>query len=129
MATVQFIALRSLYNASSGDTVTYELPIKYGGMSRTVQVFSTSRRSLAGRRETYYESRERTYAIESKPLFEEELFRLRMFLDSLEEGESCLFAESPSAQFETAYVDPGYEEARHPARDTMRVVAFRLVVP
>lgn len=129
MPTVQYTALRSLYGVSSGVTVTYELPIRYAGMTPSKKNFGTTRVSMAGRRERYHERTERSYAMTTKPLTEPQYKQLKMFLDSCDREESFLFSPDASA-FSTAYLATlDYDELLAPERDSMRSYNFSIDVP
>jgi hypothetical protein len=127
---VQFTATRSLYLVTAGTVVNYSLPVRYAGMERSKATFGTTRRSLSGARETYYESTEYSYAISTIPLSDAKRLQLRMFLDSVEQGESFLFSHDGAATMETAYLEPrDYSESRIEQNDKLVVVSFNIVVP
>jgi hypothetical protein len=99
-------------------------------MERSKATFGTTRRSLSGARETYYESTEYAYAISTIPLSDEKRLQLRMFLDAVEQGESFLFSHDGAAAMETAYLEPrDYSESRIAQNDKLVVVSFNIVVP
>lgn len=129
MAIVRYTASRSLTGGVIlGATVTLTLPIMYAGMTRDRRIFSTRRRSLSGKRETYYESDENAWSCQTKPLKPSEQDQLVMFLDSVERGEQFLFAKDNSSAYVNALLDqPGYSEQRNPALDMLASYSFTIV--
>lgn len=128
MASVRFTATRSLYGASASESVTFELPIRYAGMTIAKKVMGTTRVSMGGLRERYHERVDRIYTFATKPMAEPLYKRLRMFLDSVEREESFLFSPDTSA-YSTAYLaDLDYDEALDASLDSLRTVGFSIVV-
>lgn len=128
MPTVRYTAQRSLIpGVTAGASRTYVLPVRYAGMSRNRAVFKNTRRSLSGRRETYYESVENSYQVSTKPLTAQQQALLVMFLDSVEQGETFEFAPTDSV-FSDAITDGGYDETREPNRDSLFIYSFRITV-
>lgn len=129
MPSVRFTATRSLVTGVSlGATVVYTLPVRYAGMSRNRSVMKTTRRSMSGRRETYYESVENQYQISTKPLTQVQKDALVMFLDSVERGETFGFAPSDGSFSDSVLEGSGYDEIRQPERDTMYTFSLRIAV-
>lgn len=130
MPSVLYTATRALFDAGAGDSVEYTLPVRYAGIGESKQVFGTTRRSLAGVRETYYEDSERTYSIQTIPLDQDQWRRLKQFLDSVEAGELFQFSPDGTTAYSSAYLDPpGYDVSRQPERDSLRTTFFSIVVP
>lgn len=128
MASVRYYALRSLRSGvSSGTQVTYTLPARYAGMARERRIFSTQRRSLSGIRETYYESAENAYAIDTIPLTSTQREHVVQFLDSVEQGEQFEFAADGSTYVNAVLDAVGYNEPRDPALDSLMAYSFKIV--
>lgn len=129
-ASVQYTALRSLFDAALGSVVTYSLPIRYAGMTRGKRTNGAQRKSLSGIRETYHQATEYTYRMETIPLDAAGLARVRQFLDSVEQGEEFLFAADGGTAFSAAYLEGwDYDEIRSPDRDDLISVGFSVSVP
>jgi hypothetical protein len=115
------------YNLS-GSTITYVLPVRYAGMVKTRTVSKTTRRSMSGRRETYYESSENSYAITTKPLTEAQSEQLVAFLEAVEAGETFSFAPRDSDFSDAVLESSGYTEARQPELDKMFTYSLQINV-
>lgn len=119
MPSVQYTALRSLSGVIVGTLVNYNIPTRYAGMLHTKQSVGSTRVSLSGQRERWQVRVEHSYAITTPPLDAAKQVLMRMFLDSVEQGESFLFSPTGGA-FATAYLDSlDYDEPRHPSIDTL----------
>jgi len=136
MPVVRFTATRALIvGVSVNDTVTYDLPVAYAGINRQRTVFATQRRSLSGRRETYYESAEDSYAINTKPLLGDDRLAIKMFLQSVERGEQFEFdpdhaaVDGGSINYSDARLTTlGYGEPLNPSRQDAVSYALTIVV-
>ena len=129
-ASVQYTALRSLYEVSSGETVDLDLPARYAGLSRSRRSIKNTRVSLSGARETWFARNETAYTVETIPMSLDQLYSLRMFLDSVDQGEAFLFAPDGQTALATAYLESDeYAESRSIILDIRRTVSFRIVVP
>jgi hypothetical protein len=125
---VQYTALRSLYGVTTGTVVDYFIPAAYAGMTRGKRSVGVSRVSLSGLRERYQIRNELSYSITTKPLLESEFRHLRMFLDSVEQSESFLFAPDGYTAFASAYLDTlDYDELRNPISDERLTYSFTIV--
>lgn len=128
MASVRYIAKRSLTGGvTASQTVTYELPIRYAGLSRTRQPQAITSRSLAGLRETYYYNAEQSWRCSSIPLSGFALEQLVMFLDSVEDGQEFEFDPEGAAAWREVYIEPGYDETREPVADSLKTISFTII--
>lgn len=135
MPVVRFTATRSLIaGVSSNAQVTYDLPVRYGGIARSRSPVKTTRASMSGRRETYVDRTDISYDIATKPLDSTQRDALVMFLDSVEAGEEFEFApenkasDSPITWLNAELDGDGYTENLVPELDSMTTLAFRIVL-
>lgn len=133
MPVVKYTARRSLVSGySDGAEVTFDLPARYAGMPRSRQAFGHRRMSLSGQREAYYYRGETSYGVATYPLEAAKIADMRMFLDSVEEGQVFLFAPNdtsatPSPDWRNAVVEDGkYDEAVTQERQDLISFAFRV---
>jgi hypothetical protein len=126
MSLVRYIARRSLLlTVSVNDQVTLELPVKYAGVMPSRQAIATSRESMAGVRETYYYRGKASYSVALIPVVSGVADAVRMFLDSVEDGQVFSFApvgtlSTPSPAYRNAVFDPPqYTFGPHPDRQDL----------
>jgi hypothetical protein len=141
MPVVRYTARRSLVSPTvANDTVTYDLPLVYAGMTRARVPNVVRHRSLTGAQEAYYQSAQESWDCVTRPLFWAtgttvlQARYLAMFLDSVESGESFEFDPDHKASDGGAIVyrdvvidSQGYQEPRVANYQTLFSYTFRII--
>lgn len=125
---VTYAAKRSLMSGVTlGQSVTLTLLVRYGGLvpNRTPQ--GTTRRALSGRSETYYERAEVEWSIATAPLSGDDILKMRMFLNSTEDGQQFTFVDDENQSHSVTRPLGAYGEAPSPSLDSAKTFEFRLI--
>ena len=109
MSLVRYFARRSLIlGVGLGDQITLQLPIKYAGLMPQRMALVNTKESMSGKSESYYYRGKVSYVVNLIPVDSTIAERVRMFLDSVEDGQ--VFAFAPAGILSTP--SPAYRNAR-----------------
>lgn len=111
---------------SLGETVELTLLVRYAGMTPNRSVSRTVHRALSGKRETWYERGDKGWVVGTRSLSPTEAEQVRMFLDSVEDGQTFTFHDGVTSH-NVELDQEGYDEPPSPSKDTSVTFDFRLV--